>query len=119
MNKKQLTARVSQKLDGIPLNEAAKIIDAVFEAIGEGLREDKSVTLGEWGTYSFEKDDIKSQLTDKFTFPVSVHVGKSSNENSELTYTPLPKPFFVSKNKTGRKYGKVGGIRGFGRGIGK
>ena len=27
-------------------------IDAVFESIAEGLREDGIVTIGKWGTYS-------------------------------------------------------------------
>jgi nucleoid DNA-binding protein len=54
MDKKALIKRVSEKLGGIPQNEAAKTIEAVFESIAEGLREDGIVKIGKWGTYTSE-----------------------------------------------------------------
>jgi len=52
MNKQQLTTRVAEKLGDISKKSAAMAIDAVFESIAEGLREDGIVTIGKWGTYS-------------------------------------------------------------------
>jgi nucleoid DNA-binding protein len=57
MNKQQLIIRVSEKLDGLSKKSVAKAIDAVFESIAEGLREDGIVTIGKWGTYSAENVD--------------------------------------------------------------
>jgi len=54
MNKKELIARVSEKLNGISKQDAAKAIDAVFGSIAEGLQEDGIVRVGKWGTYSAE-----------------------------------------------------------------
>jgi nucleoid DNA-binding protein len=54
MNKKQLIARVSEKLGGISQKSAAETVEAVFESIAEGLQEDGIVTIGKWGTYSAE-----------------------------------------------------------------
>ena len=54
MNKKELIRRVAEKLDGVPQKVAAQALEAVFESIGEGLREDGVVTIGKWGTYSAE-----------------------------------------------------------------
>ncbi|UCH23226.1 MAG: HU family DNA-binding protein [Deltaproteobacteria bacterium] len=52
MNKKELIIRVSENLGGVPRRTAAQAIEAVFEAIAEGLQEDGIVTIGRWGTYS-------------------------------------------------------------------
>jgi nucleoid DNA-binding protein len=57
MNKKELTKRVSEKLEDMPQKIAARAVDAVFESIAEGLEEDGIVTIGKWGTYSI--DDMK------------------------------------------------------------
>jgi nucleoid DNA-binding protein len=54
MNKKELIARVSEKLEGISQKSAAEAVEAVFESIAEGLQEDGIVTIGKWGTYSAE-----------------------------------------------------------------
>jgi nucleoid DNA-binding protein len=54
MNKKELIARVSEKLGGISQKSAAETVEAVFESIAEGLQEDGIVTIGKWGTYSAE-----------------------------------------------------------------
>jgi uncharacterized protein (DUF2267 family) len=54
MNKKELTARVAEKLGGVSQTAAAKAIDSVFESIAEGLQKDGIVTIGKWGTYSAE-----------------------------------------------------------------
>ena len=54
MNKKELIARVSEKLGGISQKTAAETVEAVFESIAEGLQEDGIVTIGKWGTYSAE-----------------------------------------------------------------
>jgi len=54
MNKKELVARVSEKLGGISQKSAAETVEAVFESIAEGLQEDGLVTIGKWGTYSAE-----------------------------------------------------------------
>ena len=54
MNKKELIARVSEKLGGISQKSAADTVEAVFESIAEGLQEDGIVTIGKWGTYSAE-----------------------------------------------------------------
>ena len=54
MNKKELIGRVAEKLDGVPQKVAARAVEAVFESIAEGLREDGVVTIGKWGTYSAE-----------------------------------------------------------------
>ncbi len=54
MNKQQLIVRVSEKLGKVSKKYAAKVIDAVFESIAEGLQEDGIVTIGKWGTYSAE-----------------------------------------------------------------
>jgi nucleoid DNA-binding protein len=54
MNKKELIARVSEKLGGISQKSAAQTVEAVFESIAEGLQEDGIVTIGKWGTYSAE-----------------------------------------------------------------
>lgn len=52
MNKKQLIARVAQKLGGVSKAAASKAVESVFESIAEGLSEDGVVTIGKWGTYS-------------------------------------------------------------------
>ena len=57
MNKKELIARVSEKLGGISQKSAADTVEAVFESIAEGLQEDGIVTIGKWGTYSAEDMD--------------------------------------------------------------
>jgi nucleoid DNA-binding protein len=54
MNKKELIARVSEKLDKLPQKSAARAVDAVFESIAEGLERDGIVTIGKWGTYTAE-----------------------------------------------------------------
>ena len=54
MTKKELIARVSEKLGGISQKSAAETVEAVFESIAEGLQEDGIVTIGKWGTYSAE-----------------------------------------------------------------
>ncbi len=54
MNKKELIARVSEKLGGVSQKSAAETVEAVFESIAEGLQEDGLVTIGKWGTYSAE-----------------------------------------------------------------
>ena len=54
MNKKALIIRVSEKLGGIPQNDAANAVEAVFESIAEGLQEDGIVKIGKWGTYTAE-----------------------------------------------------------------
>ena len=54
MNKKELVARVSEKLGGISQKSAAETVEAVFESIAEGLQEDGLVTIGKWGAYSAE-----------------------------------------------------------------
>ena len=54
MNKKELTARVAEKLGGIPRKEASRIVEAVFESIAEGLNQDGIVRIGKWGTYRTE-----------------------------------------------------------------
>ena len=54
MTKKQLIRRVSEKLGGVPQKEADKTIEAVFESIAEGLKEDGMVNVGKWGTYTAE-----------------------------------------------------------------
>ena len=55
MNKKELIARVAEKLDGATKSFAARAVEAVFESIGEGLQEDGIVTIGKWGTYSADE----------------------------------------------------------------
>jgi nucleoid DNA-binding protein len=57
MDKKALIIRVSEKLGGIPQNDAANAIEAVFESIAEGLQEDGIVKIGKWGTYTAEDMD--------------------------------------------------------------
>jgi nucleoid DNA-binding protein len=54
MNKNALIIRVSEKLGGIPQNDAANAVEAVFESIAEGLQEDGIVKIGKWGTYTAE-----------------------------------------------------------------
>ena len=54
MNKKELVRRVAEKLDDLPQKAASRAVDAVFESIAEGLREDGVVTIGKWGTYTAE-----------------------------------------------------------------
>ena len=54
MNKKELIKRVAEKLDGLPQKMATRAVDAVFESIAEGLKEDGVVTIGKWGTYTAE-----------------------------------------------------------------
>ena len=54
MNKKELIKRVAEKLDGLPQKMAIRAVDAVFESIAEGLKEDGVVTIGKWGTYTAE-----------------------------------------------------------------
>jgi len=57
MNKKELIKRVAEKLDGLPQKMAIRAVDAVFESIAEGLKEDGVVTIGRWGTYRAEDID--------------------------------------------------------------
>ncbi|MBW2428041.1 MAG: HU family DNA-binding protein [Deltaproteobacteria bacterium] len=57
MNKKELIERVAEKLDGLPRKMATRAVDAVFESIAEGLKEDGVVTIGRWGTYRAEDID--------------------------------------------------------------
>ena len=57
MNKSELVKRVAEKLDDIPKKTAAKVVDAVFKSIQEGLEEDGIVRIGQWGTYTV--DDIQ------------------------------------------------------------
>ncbi|MBT8367871.1 MAG: HU family DNA-binding protein [Deltaproteobacteria bacterium] len=57
MNKKELIKRVAEKLDGLPQKMATQAVDAVFESIAEGLKEDGVVTIGKWGTYTAEDID--------------------------------------------------------------
>ena len=54
MDKKALIKRVSEKLGGITQKDAANAIEAVFESIAEGLKEDGIVKIGKWGTYTAE-----------------------------------------------------------------
>jgi nucleoid DNA-binding protein len=54
MNKNELIVRVAKKLDQIPKSQAAKVVEAVFESIAEGLEEDGIVKIGKWGTYTAE-----------------------------------------------------------------
>jgi nucleoid DNA-binding protein len=55
MNKNELIKRVAEKLDNAPRKQAARAVEAVFESIAEGLREDGIVTIGKWGTYSADE----------------------------------------------------------------
>jgi nucleoid DNA-binding protein len=55
MNKKELIKRVAEKLDNVPQKHAARVVEAVFESIAEGLQEDGIVTIGKWGTYSADE----------------------------------------------------------------
>jgi nucleoid DNA-binding protein len=41
----------------MPKKTAAKAVDAVFQSIQEGLKEDGIVKIGQWGTYTL--DDIQ------------------------------------------------------------
>jgi nucleoid DNA-binding protein len=57
MNKTELVKRVAEKLGDMPKKTAAKAVDAVFQSIQEGLKEDGIVKIGQWGTYTL--DDIQ------------------------------------------------------------
>ena len=57
MNKSELVKRVAKKLDDLPQKIAAKAVDAVFQSIQEGLKEDGIVKIGQWGTYTV--DDLE------------------------------------------------------------
>jgi len=54
MNKKELVKRVADKLGDLPQKTATRAVDAVFESIAEGLKEDGIVSIGKWGTYTAE-----------------------------------------------------------------
>ena len=54
MDKKELIIKIAEKLGGIPQKEAARVLEAVFESIAEGLQQDGIVKIGKWGTYSAE-----------------------------------------------------------------
>ena len=103
MNKRELATKLAVKLENISIKYAEELIDAVFEAISEGLNEDGKVTLGRWGTYEIENSKIESKIPEGFTgYPGP----KPAKTSKKLTGYPGPKPT-LKKLKISSKVGKI------------
>ncbi len=105
MDYKSLKKRVAQKLDNSSIKYASKVIDAVFESISEGLNEDGSVSVGNWGKYIVENKKIVSKKLDK----LGNDSDPTKSEDSKWSKWAGPRPKLKSPLK-GRFI--KGGIKG-------
>ncbi|GAB4515281.1 MAG: DNA-binding protein HU-beta [Phycisphaerales bacterium] len=78
MNKAELIETVASKLNE-PKAAATRSVDAVLEALAEGIREDEKVNLANFGTFKLrhraERQGINPSTRQPITIPASATVG--------------------------------------------
>lgn len=78
MNKAELIETVASKLNE-PKASVTRSVDAVLEALAEGVREDEKVALANFGTFKLkhrsERQGINPSTREPITIPASSTVG--------------------------------------------
>lgn len=103
MDYKNLKIRISEKLKNPSIEYASKAINAVFESIAEGLKEDNFVSIGAWGEYSIKKEEIESELSGKG----ENSWGMANSKKPKETVWPGPRPHHTRPLSKASFYGGI------------